>query len=565
MMARRTSRSGLSRSGLPRSVAVAVAAAAAAAASPAAAAEPPPVAPNVLFIAVDDLRPEHGAFGGQALTPNIDAFARTALAFPRNYVQIGVCSPSRTSLLTGRYPDTTHITDLWHYFRDVGCNVTTLPQAFKRAGYAVAGGGKIFHPGHASGAGDYPGGGGCPGCNGYNDPPSWDAYFLPPASAVYPWNATDAFSSLPLPDNVTDAAHPDGQTAGWAAGWLAQHAATAPGTPFFLAPGFLKPHLPFIAPQRFFDLYANYTALAADDDPAADEAPLSWTGWSELVSYADIAAIVKADNISLAAPSNAMPAAKALELRRAYFAAVSFNDALVGQVLAALTASGFAGNTTVVLWGDHGWQLGDHGDWAKHTNFESVTRAPLLIRSPAHPAAAGAASPAFTQHIDLFPTLVDLTGIDFPGADGLQGESLVPLLVDPTRPALPTRGAVAYSQYPRKMVSCGGGEPDCGYPKAMGYTLRTAEWRYTEWVPYDNVTYTPNFHPSGANATQVELYFHGTDGGGNWTLFESAARGNVASDPAYATVVAHLSQLLHCGPGLLHPETPCPEPPRGMR
>jgi iduronate 2-sulfatase len=536
-----------------------------AAAATANAAASPPVVPNVLFIAVDDLRPEHGVFGGDALTPNIDAFARTALRFPRNYVQIGVCSPSRTSLLTGRYPDTTHITDLWHYFRDVGCNVTTLPEAFRKAGYAVAGGGKIFHPGHASGAGDYPPvGGGCDGCDGYNDPPSWDYYVIPPAQSEWPWNASDAFSSMAVPANVSDSQHPDGQTAHFAAHWLANHSVADPGKPFFLAPGFLKPHLPFIAPQRFFDLYANYTSLAPDADPAADEASLSWTGWSELSSYADISAIIKADNISLAHPSNSMPRDKALELRRGYLAAVSFNDALVGTVLAALDASPFAGNTTVVLWGDHGWQLGDHGDWAKHTNFESVARAPLLIRSPAYPSSAGKTAAAFTQHIDLFPTLLELTGIQPPkDADGLQGESLVPLLNDPSLPALPKRGAVAYTQYPRKVVPCEG--LDCGYQKAMGYTLRTSQWRYTEWVPYDNVTYTPNFHPTQPNSTEVELYFHGGDNGGaNWTAYESAAMGNVAADPRYGDVVKNLSALLHCGPGLLKPEAPCPAPPSGV-
>jgi len=325
--------------------------------------------PNVLFIAVDDLRPEHGVFGGAAVTPRVDAFARSALTFARNMVQIGVCSPSRTSLLTGRYPDVTHITDLYHYFRTFGGpNVTTLPEAFRLAGHVTRGAGKIFHPGAASGAGLYKncsGACGC-GCGGYNDPPSWDGYLIPPAMALPPWSVVDGPSWTAL-DEAThpDASHPDGQTAAFISAQLA----AAGGRPFFLAPGFLKPHLPFIFPSRFLDLYAGYDSVARDADPPAD-GPMardSWTSWSEFRNYNDIAALILADNLTdaLRRPSNAMPRAKAVEVRRAYLAAVSFNDACVGAVLDALTASGHDNDTTVVLWGDHGWQLGDHGDWAK--------------------------------------------------------------------------------------------------------------------------------------------------------------------------------------------------------
>ena len=148
----------------------------------------------------------------------------------------------------------------------------------------------------------------------------------------------------------------------------------------------MKPHLPFIFPASYLDLYAGYDDVAADAEPPAD-GPMardSWTAWSEFSSYADVAALIVADNLTdvIKSPSNALPRAKAVEVRRAYLAAVSFNDACVGAVLDALTASGHDNDTTVVLWGDHGWQLGDHGDWGKHTNFESVVRAPLLIRSP---------------------------------------------------------------------------------------------------------------------------------------------------------------------------------------
>ena len=316
---------------------------------------------NVLFIAVDDLRPEHGVFGGAAVTPRIDAFAKTATVFTRNYVQLAVCSPTRTSLLTGRYPDTTHINDLFKYFRTEGCNVTTIPQAFREAGFATVGAGKIFHPGHASGAGLYPDGG-CPGCNGYNDPPSWDSYSIPSSSAIYPWNVSYGNSSYVLPEaEYPDAVHPDGQTAAFIIAQLRAHAAAGSGRPFFFAPGFLKPHLPFIFPQRFLTPYENYDELAADAAPvnAAGAASMSFTGWAELKSYADIAALIARNDINVSTPATAvMPRLKAIELRRRYFAATSFNDALIGEVLDALDETGFAANTTVIIWGDHGWMLG---------------------------------------------------------------------------------------------------------------------------------------------------------------------------------------------------------------
>ena len=499
--------------------------------------------PNVLFIAVDDLRPEHGAFGGRAVTPHIDAFAKTAARFGSNYVQVGVCSPSRASLLTGRYPDTTHVTDLWHYFRDIGANYTTLPQRFLREGYLTRGAGKIFHPGHASGAGDFPDGGPCgAGCEGNNDPPSWDGYQVPPSSSLPPWSLVYNLSWYALDEGEFPVAeHPDAQSADYI---IAQLRAGSP--PFFLAPGFLKPHLPFIFPAPFLDLYSNYSEIAADADPPTGGAIREWTAWGELRSYEDVAALIVADNLTeaLETPCNCMPRAKAIELRRAYFAATSFNDAMVGRVLDALTAEGHDNDTVVVLFGDHGWNLGDHGDWTKHDNYESVVRAPLLIRSPQHPQSAGRAITALTSHIDIFPTILELTGLA--PEPGLQGHSLVPLLVDPALPALSAR-PYAYSQYPRNETACKPVEPNCGFAHAMGYRVRTNEYAYIEWVAFDNVTHTPDFDDPNV---VVELYDHRGDTGANWPAFE---RANVAGDPRYAEVQRNLSAVLHAGPNLLHP------------
>lgn len=195
-----------------------------------------------------------------------------------------------------------------------------------------------------------------------------------------------------------------------------------------------------------------------------------------------------------------------------------------------------------------GWQLGDHGDWGKHTNFEDVVRAPLLIRAPSLPSSAGASISALTQHIDVFPTLLELAGL--PPDPTLQGESLVPLLANPALPALPKRGAAAYSQYPRDVVPCPPQDFECGYPKAMGYTLRTPDWRFTEWVAYDNATFTPHW---GGPLHQVELYDHRGDTGAAWERFENA---NVAGDAANAATVATLRAMLRSGPNLLHPQAP---------
>jgi iduronate 2-sulfatase len=395
--------------------------------------------------------------------------------------------------------------------------------------------------------------GGCPGCGGYNDPPSWEMYHIPSSNTVYPWNITDGPSWMSLNETeYPESLHPDAQTADYIISQMA--AAGAAGRNFFLAPGFYKPHLPFIFPSHYLTQYENVSTISPRANPPSPPmAQDSWTGWSELRNYEDIAALIVADNLTevLKTPCNVMPREKALQLRRAYFSAVSFNDHQIGRVLAALDATGFAQNTTVVIFGDHGWQLGDQGDWCKHENFEDTVRAPLLIRSPAHPQAAGAfISTAFTQHIDIFPTLLDLAGIPRTGdLLDLEGVSLVPILENPSIGAVRSPNA-AYSQYPHDSVACPG--IDCSWPRAMGYTIRTAEYRYTAWVPYNNDTYVPDFtcqtcHP----AIELELYNHTGDVGSNWYEFEDS---NIVAMPRTAGIVANLSALLQAGPNLLQPK-----------
>jgi len=192
---------------------------------------------------------------------------------------------------------------------------------------------------------------------------------------------------------------------------------------------------------------------------------------------------------------------------------------------------------------------GDHNDWAKHTNYESTTRAPLLIRAPSYPQSHGRTVVALTQHLDIFPTLLELAGIaDSPAAAGLQGHSLVQLLADPSAPALASR-PFAYSQYPRHTTQCPGLE--CADPHAMGYTVRTPEWRFTMWVSYNNRTFEPDFDPATSKFFEQELYSHVGDADGrNWTAFELH---NLAANPSYADVVKNLTTLLLSGPNLLRP------------
>ena len=209
----------------------------------------------------------------------------------------------------------------------------------------------------------------------------------------------------------------------------------------------------------------------------------------------------------------------------------------VGKVLSELTALGLDQNTTVVLWGDHGWQLGEHAEWCKHTNFELATRAPLIIRTPLIPESAGTKVDALVEHVDIYPTLVDLAGFEPPS--GLQGSSLVPLLKDPSA----QWDKPAFSQYPRNTTA--GPNMYEEFPHTMGYSLRTAEFRYTEWVLFDNNTYTPNWEEK----VGVELYSHHGDDGTDMEGFENE---NLVDDPQYADTVKQLSEMLHAGPKPYH-------------
>lgn len=454
--------------------------------------------PNVLFIAVDDLKPAIAAAGDpHAKTPNIDALASQGTLFTHAYCQQAVCSPSRSSLLTGRRPDSTKVYDLETHFRKALPDVVTLPQHFKNHGYYTHGIGKIYH-------------------GGYNDEPSWSV----------PWEAsegkgygphgrtiqTDAKSKAKSKGedpskirgpafeaaDVADGDLNDGWTANRAIEILKERRAEK--EPFFLAVGFVKPHLPFVAPKKYWDLYdpANLPT-ATSDDPPTDAPPFGPGSWGELRSY---------HGIPKTGPVSKETAAK---LVHGYYAAVSYMDAQLGRVMDALKEQGLDDNTVIILWGDHGWHLGDHGMWCKHTNYEQATRAALLMSVPGQKS-KGKACDRLVEFVDIYPTLAETCGL--PSPEGVEGYSFAPLLEDPT---LAWKKA-AFSQYPRGSKQTG---------PLMGYAVRSDRYRYVEW------------RKRGTNVVvNRELYDHSID---------PKEDTNLATDPANEAVMAELAENLSQG------------------
>ncbi len=418
--------------------------------SPAAGAQMTAERPNVLFIAIDDLRPALGCYGDEtAVTPNIDRLARRGTLFNRAYCQQAVCSPSRLSLLTGRRPDTIRVWDLKTHFRDALPDVVTLPQHFKNHGYRARGIGKIFH------------GGGRPA----KDPPSWSEEPL--------YDITrDASTRYALPENlagkglkraaaeaadVPDNTYIDGIVRDAALEALAEFQGN--GSPFFLAVGFRKPHLPFCAPRKYWDLYdRSKIPLPATTKHPQDAPELAVRSWRELEGYTDIP------------DDGQLSPEKTRELRHGYYACASYVDALVGSLLDELDKRKLTQNTVIVLWGDHGYHLGEQGLWTKANNYELSTRVPLIISVPGHPT-PGAKTDALVELVDLFPTLADLCGLDPP--HGVDGTSLKPLLTDPQR----TWKQAVFSQYPRALE----GHRHRTHGDIMGYAVRTDRYRYVEW------------------------------------------------------------------------------------
>jgi arylsulfatase A-like enzyme len=447
--------------------------------------------PNILFIAVDDLRPELGCYGRDYIkSPNIDRIARAGMVFNRAYCQQAVCSPTRSSLMTGTRPDTTKVWDLVTHFRVALPEVVTLGQHFKQHGYFVQGMGKIYH-------------------GGLDDAPTWSVPWQTPKAVKYasPENVTldqrqyegepdanapkkgsnriaakagsapvgppsagknsrgPAFEGADVPDST----FVDGKVAELAVSTLSD--LSQKKEPFFLAVGFSKPHLPFVSPKKYWDLYAPAKIQLAPNTFRPKDAPdYAILPGGGLRNYHGI-------------PAGSIPDDLARQLKHGYYAAISYTDAQIGKILDELDRLGLTRNTIVVLWGDHGWKLGEHDAWCKHSNSENDANAPLLLSVPGMKA-AGSHTDALVEFVDIYPTLAELAGLPLP--THLEGTSMKPLLDDPKRPWK----SAAFSQYPRSQK---GG--------LMGYSMRTDRYRLTVWVAKNDQS----------QVDAIELYDHEVD------------------------------------------------------
>lgn len=429
--------------------------------------------PNVLFIAADDLRPDLGCYGHpRAITPNLDALAARGVRFDAAYCQQALCNPSRASLMTGRRPDTLGIWNLTTHFRR-HADIVPLPEWFKRHGYFTQDIGKIYHNWRQELDGD-PASWSVParmhhGTHG-SDEPQVDGELPPNLAAAPRCERRD----------VPDEAYFDGRIAAAAVSALLERKHSG-GQPFFLAVGFWKPHLPFNAPKKYWDLYdAHQFAPAANASPPRGCPEIALHNGRELIGQ-----------------NKAPTDEQAAELRHGYLAGISYLDAQVGRVVNALDQLGLAENTVIVFWSDHGFHLGEHGLWCKTSNFELDARVPLVIVPPGGRREGGAASSSLVELLDLYPTLVELCGL--PQPTGLEGKSLAPVLDDPSHTVKPA----AYTQHPRPAYYQ-------GQPEAMGVSVRTPRYRYTEWRGYDN-----------GEVLARELYDHQTDPGENENVVDA--------------------------------------------
>ncbi len=422
---------------------------------------------NVLFIVVDDLRPLLGCYGHPEIhTPNIDRLAERGTVFNRAYCQYPLCSPSRTSMLTGLRTETTGVLNNSQDFRKKLPDTIALPQHFKTHGYHTQSVGRIAHLPQLQ-----------------DDENSWSVASWRPLWLPFDIETTPSWQALDVEDDDLR----DGKTARRAVRVLNQ----IKDQQFFLAVGFYKPHLPFKAPQKYFELYDTQAFdLPASSVSPKDAPDSALTNWSAIRAYQD-----------LPLGTTLLSDAKTLELIRAYAAATSYTDAQIGRVLAQLDRLGLTERTVIVFCGDHGHHLGEHGIWGKQTLFEVSLRSPLIVSVPQQQSSE---TEALAELVDIYPTLCDACQLPTPVQ--LEGTSLIPVIEQPTRPWK----TAAFSQF-------GGGTHG-------GISIRTERYRYTEW---------------GQNGSRgVELYDY--EANPDETV-------NIGSLPENAELVAHLSERLHAG------------------
>ena len=442
--------------------------------------------PNVLFIAADDMNTALGCYGHPLVkSPNIDRLAARGVRFERAYCQYPLCNPSRASFMTGRRPDTTGVLENATHFRKNLPDVLTLPQLFQKQGYFAARVGKIFHYGVP----------GQIGTSGLDDAPSWNLIVNPRGRDkddeakvinLTPSRQIGGALSYMVADG-NDAEQTDGIGAAEAIRVIEQHR----DRPFFLALGFYRPHVPCVAPKNYFEMYP-LDRIRLPEEP------------NHLGAVPEQALAVKPPHYGVAPE-------KLREMIQSYYASTTFMDAQLGLVLNALDRLKLSDNTIVVFFGDHGWLLGEHGQWQKMSLFEESARVPLIIAAPGM-RAKGRASPRTVELVDLYPTLAELCG--FPAPEKAEGRSLRPLLEDPKR----GWDKPAFTQVARRE----------GERQYLGRSVRTERWRYSEW---------------DGGKIGSELYDHNSD---------PREYRNLAADPKHAKTVEKMKQLLQ-GPGPARP------------
>ncbi|XP_071504150.1 iduronate 2-sulfatase-like [Diadema antillarum] len=559
--------------------------------------------PNILFIVVDDLRPSLSCYGGPIISPNIDQLASQSARFTHAVTQQAVCGPSRTSFLTSRRPDTTRLYDFGSYWRTHAGNYTTLPQHFKENGYFTASIGKVFHNGVVSNFTD-------------DFPYSWSVEAWHPPTQKYK-NAKvcknmdgTLHQNLICPVKVEEMpleSLPDIQSTDYALKLLEEFASSkssppppssssssssspeltktsgspsdkepASTQPFFLAVGYHKPHVPFKYPEEFRSLYPlTSVQIASNPDLPAKLPPVAFEPYSSFSRREDIAAL------NLSFPYGPMPRQYHFLLRQSYYAAATYTDYQIGRLLQGLEENGFANNTIIVFLGDHGWQLGEHSEWAKYSNFALATRVPLLVHVPGvtnrkQSQGTGKVFPLrdpfeeqrrsthyynqgnawkeghevteFVELVDLFPTLSDLAGLKIPDVCPpkpfkidfcSEGVSFAPLISPSSRRnarMLSRWKNATFSQYPRpsERPTEQTDLPSLVNITIMGYSMHTHDYHFTEWIGFNHSTFEGNWSDVRAR----ELYVMATD---------QEENNNVAEDPSYVDVVRDLHVRLMNG------------------
>lgn len=463
---------------------------------------------NVLLIISDDLRPQLGAYGLRFMhTPRMDRLASEGVLFEHAYVQQAICSPTRNSFLSGRYPDKTLTWNFLNNFREkgVGADWTALPEFFRNNGYFTTGAGKVYHPNHPpnndnahSWSVPWPGNFGNCGCGGSGFPPGGQATCENMNQSAL--KCDDDKVTQTIVNQLKKAAN----------GTLGNGS-----QPWFIGAGLHKPHLPFYAPQKYFNMYKNINPPV----PLGTPTGMPYSAWHSCLSrssnasdYSDWGNFTDIPNdMSLTHP---MDTATAAHLRRGYYASVSYTDTNVGFILDA--AESMRNNTVVILIGDHGWSLGEQNVWCKMTNFENGVRIPMIVRAPWKQAKNGMRVSHLVEAVDLYRTLADLSGIGAHTVEsGVDGVSLMPLIINSS--ASPVH-RFARSQFPRCYTALENttsnlpqlDRTDCQDVDRrlfdlMGYSIRTEQWRFTEWRLWDGKALKARWDLP-ANAT--ELYDH---------------------------------------------------------